>query len=74
LNLFTPGILPLSELLLQDGSIKLLLGIEVPKDDGFIHFGVGCQIPSRGTAKSIPRKHLDRRFDNVLPLARSFHK
>jgi len=65
---------PLRELLLQDGSIKLLLGIEVPKDDGFVYFRMGSQIPSRGASKAVPGKHVDRRFDNLLPLARFFHK
>ena len=73
-NFFPPRILPLRELLLQNGAIKFLFGIEVPKDDGFIHLSMGCQIPSRSTAKSISRKHLDCRFDDLLPLARFVHK
>jgi hypothetical protein len=74
LNFFTPGLLPLSELLLQDGAIKFLLGIEVTEDNCFIHLSVCREIPSRGSAKSVPRKYLDCGLYDVLPFPTFFHK
>ena len=74
LDFLTLDVLPLTELLLQNGAIKFLLGIEVPKDNRFVYFGMCRQVPSRGSSKSILREHLDRRFNNVLPLTAFFHK